>query len=304
MSDENKPPTQTLEPRAASAHASGDIAYHYTTAKGLMGILNNGTLRLTDTRFMNDASEYHFVTQIIRRAIAGGEVTKNLRGLIEKLDPLTRTSLTGETGRLLLELEPGYAFCLSRDKDDINQWRAYCPQNDGYSLGIDVGTLQNAVRDDLKGTQAQVFFEDCVYDNDKQEDFVCRVLRTATVPTADGRKLELTLSLSGTQQDLAPLAETKGFYFLKDSNFLPEQERRLVVVRPPDGYMDYRSSYSTIVPFITVKLPRGCIKEFVVGPNVDQMLAFAGLQSLANSAGTEYLTTYRQTTFSDVPLRP
>ena len=81
-------PSSPLPPPPATAHATagkGDIAYHYTTAEGLRGIITTGKLRLTDTRFMNDASEYHFVNRMLSDVIAGRRSSPDIEAYLGRL---------------------------------------------------------------------------------------------------------------------------------------------------------------------------------------------------------------------------
>lgn len=41
----------------------GDILYHYTSAEGLQGILG-GEFWITESRFLNDITEFHIATDV------------------------------------------------------------------------------------------------------------------------------------------------------------------------------------------------------------------------------------------------
>jgi hypothetical protein len=46
-----------------------EILYHYTTAAGLMGIVQSRTLRATNAEFLNDAQELQFGRSRLRDAL-------------------------------------------------------------------------------------------------------------------------------------------------------------------------------------------------------------------------------------------
>ncbi len=51
------------------------VLYHYTTAQGLLGILESGSLWTTNSRFLNDPTEIEYATRLFRR-VATEEFSK------------------------------------------------------------------------------------------------------------------------------------------------------------------------------------------------------------------------------------
>lgn len=116
-----------------------DVIYHYTNAAGVKGILESGTLWLSDLTTLNDPSE---ITYGITRALpilqdrvaslhpAGQRFTDNIKAF-------------ADTGAL--QRSAHFFVCsFSSESDDLSQWRAYADDAKGYALGFDGKLLEEA----------------------------------------------------------------------------------------------------------------------------------------------------------------
>ena len=109
------------------------ILYHYTTAIGLQGIIQDRAIWASDYRFTNDAKEFLHGLEIFQ------EVLKSYR-------PTPRMS---EIVDIIRDYKPRLDFCVLLasfciDPDLLSQWRGY-NGGAGYALGIDGDWLeQNA----------------------------------------------------------------------------------------------------------------------------------------------------------------
>jgi hypothetical protein len=103
---------------------------HYTSMKGLVGIIESGGFWLSDHRFLNDSEEYHNGRKLVL-------------GILERLcndadhqpfqDVLARTAF-------ILEHEkepPQYVCAFSTKPDNLDQWRAYAPGEQGVAITFD-----------------------------------------------------------------------------------------------------------------------------------------------------------------------
>ena len=105
--------------------------WHYTSASGFLGIVQDRQLRLGNVRFMNDTQELAH-GQLLARAV--------LKQLREASDAPSHGALATMRDWVdnLRGFDRGvYAFCLSTARDDLSQWRAYCPDGVGYCLGFE-----------------------------------------------------------------------------------------------------------------------------------------------------------------------
>jgi hypothetical protein len=66
--------------------AGSDLVYHYTTAEGLKGIIENRCIWATNVNFLNDISEYHHGVDIVREEIKEYQVKPETL-LAAKIEP-------------------------------------------------------------------------------------------------------------------------------------------------------------------------------------------------------------------------
>ncbi len=67
-----------------------DTLYHYTTFKGLIGIVKTGTLWASDIRYMNDSAELMHTADLIRQEVS-------LRITRDHANPVLRTMIVFKT---------------------------------------------------------------------------------------------------------------------------------------------------------------------------------------------------------------
>lgn len=112
--------------------------YHYTTDAGLYGILESGSLWLSDIFFLNDPSE-------LRHGISlAVTVLKNLG-----IDSLPEGELLkyaiASLGGPRITITGNYFSCsFSRNGNDLDQWRAYADDGRGYSIAFDGISIDKA----------------------------------------------------------------------------------------------------------------------------------------------------------------
>ncbi len=96
--------------------------YHYTSQEGLLGILKNKNLWMTNVLYLNDSSEFSYVDNLINSELLKYK-SKELvvLDLIEALLNYLRRSTENE---IFIHV---FSLSEKRDGDDISQWRAYCP---------------------------------------------------------------------------------------------------------------------------------------------------------------------------------
>lgn len=145
----------------SNQEGNGDIVYHYTTAEGLRGIIENRCVWATNVNFLNDISEYHHGVDIIRE-----EVEKYELGLESPLavrfdhtvaNWVAKGLIRGNVQQYLNEIDYGRwtfvtSFFDSRGSsevavaadagDDLAQWRAYGQRAAGFSIGFDKSALE------------------------------------------------------------------------------------------------------------------------------------------------------------------
>lgn len=132
--------------------------YHYTSPAGLAGILSKRTVWATLLHHMSDAREF-------RHAIS---VAMNIVGKRASGKKKKRQSFCNNLGSGLMSAKGTRicAFSLSGNGNLLSQWRAYCPQEGGYSIGFDTIKFQTVL------SSLNFALVACVYDPGKQEQLL------------------------------------------------------------------------------------------------------------------------------------
>ena len=139
------------------------LLWHYTTIDVLEHFLQ-GEIAFSHYKFLNDDSELLYGRQLLQE-IFDGLKSEGLKDFIrgELVDGLVTDV---------------YMFCLSRDGDNLYQWRSYTPQG-GIAVAFDRRKLHYAVQEGFKGEKWDLVSRNisgmlmpCRY----RDDFVKRVV--------------------------------------------------------------------------------------------------------------------------------
>lgn len=125
----------------------GDTVAHYTDAAGMVGIIGNQQLWLTDAMFTNDRAElagaesyFKDAEAWIRDYIAGDE---ELSTLPQTTRDAAARGVSAEFARRKVGEKLGaYMMCFCEDGDRLSQWRGYGSFGGGYSIELDAHELQ------------------------------------------------------------------------------------------------------------------------------------------------------------------
>lgn len=227
-----------------SKHA---VAYHYTNAAGLIGIIQNSCLWASSPVGLNDLVEFTYGVDVI------AEVCKSWPkdGLSELQRRYLAALSIGEP--IKRHFESVYYVSASASSDSLSQWRNYSGRL-GYCIGIDT-TVQLAVVDGGGTSRTGENYErisgvmggwyDVVYNSDQQQkliwDFISESLRG--VDEAYGPEL----MVSRDSGFLATLAST-----MKHATFAEEQEIRFVASKLQDMHENFRAGDFGVIPYVEV----------------------------------------------------
>jgi len=89
--------------------------YHYTSQRGLLGILRRKAIWATEIRYLNDAEEYRYAFSKLRERLREGQYDP------EFVDAITHAAD-------FLHNYSIFVASFSRQGDMLSQWRAYCPE--------------------------------------------------------------------------------------------------------------------------------------------------------------------------------
>jgi hypothetical protein len=116
--------------------------YHYTNAGGLVGILERKEIWASNALHLNDATESQYAFEVLR-----AELEQRLDNSAESAALSKRwkdfyEEWKGKIGSAALtDIEtPVYVLSFSTNGNQLSQWRAYCRDDSGFSVGF---TLSN-----------------------------------------------------------------------------------------------------------------------------------------------------------------
>jgi hypothetical protein len=240
--------------------------YHYTSLKGVLGIVEGGSLRATDIRFFSDAAEMKHTVDLLRTIIAqrqeGGASNPSL---LVQLQEWLSNRLTD--GHML------YVACFTANGNLLSQWRSYCPTAKGVSLGFHPKKISSVATEQLFQVGK------CVYDAKTQMQLAGKILEA----------IEEVARSKGENTNPAKRHPSNSYYdvfeeiesdllrvaaLLKHSSFHEEQEWRAVssiMTNYVEAPIEYREGPSMLVPFVEFHLPKAAdrrldIEHVFLGP--------------------------------------
>jgi hypothetical protein len=222
-----------------------DILYHYTTQEGFLGIIQSKTLWASSIRHLNDSSEFNYAINLALRIsndyVKSGKDDSGFKQIVRVF-------------RHVLNI---YVCSFSTQKDQLSQWRAYCRDGGGFSIGFDAAHLE-----DLAGTQ-DFTLENCTYDQ-VGHDSEMKELVDWVEASNDSPQLTVEQILTRLMK-MAPR--------MKHPSFSEEKEWRLanrhIIPVVPNSDILYRFGKSFLVPYRKFQLRDEIdtlVKEVVVGP--------------------------------------
>jgi hypothetical protein len=204
--------------------------YHYTTALGLLGIIQSNRLWASNARFLNDSSEIAYAVDVVREAITW--VTKNY--------PVPLPSdFSNQLGQDLAAFEAEarvYVCCFCSAGDLLSQWRGYGAQGGGYAIGFDTKGLG----DREVANPPRPILRRVVYDPETQQRLVRTWLQAVCDVAAAGREAEAD-ARSKLRSRLNALISTftmllsEFLICFKNPAYVEEQEWRLIQFGRVDG---------------------------------------------------------------------
>lgn len=103
------------------------VIYHYTDARGLIGMIASGRIWATHVSRLNDAMEYEIGVSFVTNFI-GANLQRASKAIIDKAISQLRSVDT-------------FIACYSATADVLSQWRAYSGTGTGYCIGLKTGEM-------------------------------------------------------------------------------------------------------------------------------------------------------------------
>lgn len=279
--------------------------FHYTDARGVLGILDSQQLWATHALYLNDTTEIRYTEELveeiylslIEQAKPGDkEISDFNNPLWIYRDFLSRLSYKS----LRVKPNPDYFVSCFCEKDDLlSQWRGYGNRGFGYAIGFDTKPLLNHPKNAFE-------LRKVIYSVEEQKQIVNEILEAVI---ASLKRMTNTMNVDSAMfftEAHAQIFEeeiTKYSTFFKHPTFHEENEWRLICfpTRNADSnQIKYRCGCLGIIPYVEVRLPddKNNIASIRIGPTVQPELAIKALEMLA---GIKYLNL--EISSSAIPLR-
>ena len=271
------------------------VIYHYTSPEGLLGIIQDNELWMSDYSFLNDAEELVYGLEVAKRRFdkAAFDLPDAAEMLRRRGNPADLNDIRVCVGSFSLR------------GDNLSQWRAY----GSISIGFEVGPL-------MFGYNNSVRMNRVIYDPSTQERFLDLMAYLSASAYVEDRKNNDDDRLrviydSGAEN----LFEVTAFF--KHPTFADEHEARIVhiedrkvyerlrIERPPHRF---RASGGVLLPYLTtrdvVTLPdrypdKMPIVQIVIGPTRHADVLRRGVERLLAAHAYDGVEIIRST----APLR-
>ena len=275
--------------------------YHYTSLDSIRGIIDTGSLRATEIRYFSDAAEMKHAGNQLSGAISFLEgFSKSNPRLLDQLRKWLSHRLI--SGGML------YVGCFTANGNLLSQWRSYCPQAKGVSLGFEAAKLCTST------TRQSWQVGKCIYDTRKQGEIAETILG----------EIERLAEKRGENTDPSKRHPSNSFHdifeeieddlllvaaLLKHPAFHEEEEWRVVspvITNYVTTPIEYREGPSMLVPFMNFRLPekpdgRVDIEHVILGPTPNQDISMASLSNYLSKSGA---SPRRGVAYCQIPYRP
>ena len=257
---------------------ASDVYYHYTTRRGLDGILRSGGLQATYRMRMNDAGEFNYARNLVYEALNEIGLCHALPPIVQSLTTYTRKGLD-QVLKDALERSSSYCACLSVHSDYPKQWETYAEEGKGFAIGINLRKFLNYQRPAVQSGKPFILCAPVTYNETKQRNLVRRLveagirdLQTSSEKYSQQAK-DLTALWDRVIKEIVLYLFTL-IDFIKAPKFRSEREFRLIL-DPNDGTLrapiQHYKRDNELIPYIfmdlrdpnTSRLPLADIK---VGP--------------------------------------
>ena len=312
------------------------IRYHYTSASAMMAILNtnakgDGTVRFTDSRYMNDRSELlYFIKRLLEFLNNDEDAFPFCHKVVDEL--LLKKHSAEEYISLRvpeleeIELDPfvyaksrHFLFCLSKDGDSLHMWNYYIHNGNyqGYNIGINVYDFLKHFDDrgklPDKKNPIKFYFGDVLYSPKKQEieiEGICKSIEEFGT-NSESNSLSLQLGMARLWEYI----ECYGLFF-KDNSFSDEKEYRIVIQVDEvlagtsiSSYFKHNTEMNVeftfferngvLVPCLMVPLVKKSVKRITMAPILENKIASYSLNEYLVNNEYEDIEIKQ----SDTPIR-
>jgi len=277
--------------------------FHYTSIQGLIGILTDRKIWATNISHLNDKQELFEARDMFREAV------KMLR---ESLDRSPKYAIpppnSEEDVRIsfldtlnvflnLAEKVSIFVCSFSETGDQLSQWRGYCPNAYGFSIGFNYTQLKNQAR------RQRFLLKKCVYEKSQQKKIVDEYVQNRIVPRLSDLADESKRGMNGwtTFLEIFEILPT-----IKNEHFAEESEWRLIssAFGVPEDTMKFRPGRTAIIPYCEFELAEKGkalpVERINIGPTPNKDESLLSLKTLLSK---EHMEETVKINHSAIPYR-
>lgn len=263
------------------------VLYHYTSGEGLNSIINNESLWITKSNFLNDKGEIKYTFDLLLEII--DELMSN-NPTEEEWDFKKFIKKGIDKGKFLAE---AYILSLSTNYDSNLLWSNYS-KNDGYNIGFSYPDIENTLEKSCENEDSTILVlsNEIIYDEVKQRALLINEI-------ANLYKIYIYCRKNSKLDDFYEYSNTivaNIFFhsvFFKANCFKQEEEFRIVIATDENykktGHIKCRFSNGVFIPYIDLPLVNNydttgklCIESITIGPKNNLDIAQDGLRYFLN----------------------
>ncbi len=265
--------------------------YHYTDAKGLLGILQEKELWASNALHLNDAGEVahglNLLSEEIEKILSVVALPDHMKAAFKYWHKDLRKEAA--KGPLVVSF--------SEIPDQLSQWRAYCRGGSGYSIGFGLADLEYAM------SSSKSLLVKCVYSPSEQLDLTSAVVRYLRRGFQHQKAFDIGFMNFYERLTVKAFAVLLA---LKHEGFKEEQEWRLVSL---DSLLPlkFRTGRFGIVPYSGIPLCKPGEKlglaNVYIGPNAAPDIATAAVRELVGRHTRHHAHPQPEIIASQIPYR-
>ncbi|MDD5368538.1 MAG: DUF2971 domain-containing protein [Anaerolineaceae bacterium] len=256
--------------------------YHYTSPAGFMGIVDSKKIWASNVEYLNDSEELKHAIWIILEFIEMFE---------ETLTTSSERAFVGELYKRLNQIVKRksnygiYTVSFSTEPDKLSQWRGYCQNANGVSIGLDFNSpLYDITKDQGFSLVRCEYTEEGKIPPKFIQDFLTGRINRFEKLKRLRFKERAEKALENIEIEFIRLAPR-----IKHPSFSEECEWRLVSDIIPDTSPEirFRSGNTMLIPYVEIKLTNDDndplnIPEVWLGPNQNHELAAQSIRNYLN----------------------
>lgn len=244
---------------------------HYSNIDSVLGILNSNSFWASDIEYLNDKNEFKYSIDLISDRLMAtlqyqlSKTTDKLRRTFYK------TMIELMDRKEILNEYQIFVVSFSTKNDLLSQWRGYCPDNFGLSVGLSL--KENIYVVDKP--EYSIYLLPCFYDKVEYDEIIQELIESFfNELIANMEKYDIV------KRDMSYFDIIYNKYInkyllvssiIKDESFSEEDEWRLLVVTKIDtnsSNLNFRKGESLMIPYIEIPITDVCLEfsKIIIGP--------------------------------------